>query len=150
MRPKGFGRLGDVIVQVLSVRIGNVALKVSTGEGESTEPLLAMNLEISNTNPNRKIDYVTWAGQDFSLNRDFGTLTDNNANSYKRIGFGIFNRPVGRADSNSIYPGKPLTDVLIFEAPLKTTDFLSIELCASNVGEKGLFRIRIPASMIER
>jgi len=64
--------------------------------------------------------------------------------------FGMFNRPVGRVDSDSIYPGKSLTDVLIFEPPLENIQQLDLEMPARNVGTEGHFRIRIPASAIER
>ncbi len=143
-------KLGDVVVVVLSVKVSKVALKGLGGAGESADALLIVNLGIGTTNPNRKIDYQTWAGQDISIKRDFATISDNNSNHYKRIGFGFSNDPIGRTDSNSIYPDKPVTDVLVFEVPLKTAEFLTIELPASNVGEKGFFRIRIPDSMIER
>ena len=82
-------RLGDVVVRVGSVRIGRVPLKGIQGEGQSEEPLLMVNLEITNTNPNRKIDYQTWAGGQVSFERDFATLKDNNGNNYKRTSFGF-------------------------------------------------------------
>jgi hypothetical protein len=143
-------RLGDVIIKVLSVKVAQVALKGTTGEGQSSEPQLIVNLEMSNTNLNRKIDYQTWAGNRVSFERDFATLQDNNGNSYKRISFGIFDQPIGRVMSESIYPEKVVTDVLVFEIPLKSADYLNLELPASNVGEQGFFRIRIPTSLIER
>lgn len=143
-------KLGDVIVIVRTAKIDRVPLKVIQGEGQSEEPMLMVNLEITNTNPNRKIDYKSWAGQSISFQRDFATLKDNNGNNYKRISFGLSERPIGRSDSDSIYPEKALGDVLVFEMPLKTAETLDLELPAANVGEKGSFRIRIPAAMIER
>jgi hypothetical protein len=143
-------KLGDVILNVRSVKIDRVTLKGIRGEGQSEEPLLMVNLEITNINPNRKIDYLTWAGRDVSFERDYATLKDNNGNSYKRTSFGGFNKPLGRSESDSIYPEKALGDILVFEIPLKTAQALDLELPASNVGEKGFFRIRIPAAMIER
>jgi hypothetical protein len=141
-------KLGDVIVKVSTVKIDRVPLKGITGEGQSQEPLLMVSLEISNTNPNRKIDYKSWAGEQISFGRDFASLKDNNGNSYKRISFGFSERVIGRSDSDSIYPEKALGDILVFEIPLKTAEALHLELPAPNVGEKGFFRIRIPASMI--
>jgi hypothetical protein len=106
-------------------------------------------LEITNSNRNRKIDYRSWAGSDSSFERDFATLKDNNGNSYERISLGILDLPIGRSRADSIYPEKALKDILVFEIPLKRAAALDLELPASNVEEKGFFRIRIPASLIE-
>jgi len=114
-------RLGDVEVKVVSAKVAPVALKGPTGEGQSEEPQLILTIGVSNSNRNRKIDYRTWAGADVSFEQDSATLEDNFENIYKRITFGIFDRPVGRVVSDSIYPGKSLTDVLIFEAPHAVT-----------------------------
>jgi hypothetical protein len=143
-------KLGDLVVKVGSVKIDRVTLKGTTGKGRSKEPLLILSLEITNTNSNRKVDYRSWAGSDVSFERDFATLKDNNGNSYKRISFGIFDKPVGSVEAESIYPEKVLGDILVFEIPLKTAASLDLELPAGNVGEKGFFRIRIPASLVEQ
>jgi hypothetical protein len=71
----------------------------------------------------------------------------NHANTYAMIVGST--KPTARAESDSIHSEKPLTDVLLFEVPLKAADFLTLDLPASKVNEKGLFRFRIPATMIE-
>jgi hypothetical protein len=143
-------RLGDIEVKVVSVKVAPVAFKGPTGEGQSKEPQLILTIEVSNTNQNRKLDYRSWAGADVSFDRDFAILKDNFDNSYKRITFGIFSRPIGQAVSESIYPGKSLTDVLVFEAPLENIDQLDLNMPGKNVGMNGLYMIRIPAAMIQR
>ena len=142
-------RLGDVEVKVVSAKVAPVALRGPSGEGQSKEPQLILTIEVSNANLNRKIDYSTWAGADVPLERDFATLTDNFENSYKRITFGIFDRPIGRVVSDSIYPGKSLTDALVFEAPLGNIEHLDLDMPGKNIGTNGLFKIRIPAAMIQ-
>jgi hypothetical protein len=52
--------------------------------------------------------------------------------------------------SDSIYPGKSLTDVLVFEAPLENIEGLDLDMPGKNVGKNGLIKIRIPAAMIQR
>jgi len=143
-------RLGDVEVKVVSAKVAPVALRGPTGEGQSKEPQLILTIEVSNTNQNRKIDYRTWAGADLSFERDSATLKDNFENTYKRITFGIFDRPIGRVVSDSVYPSKSLTDVLVFEAPLEKIQHLDLDLPGKNIGEKGLFKIRIPSTMIQK
>jgi len=145
-------RLGDVEVKVLSAKVAPpVTSRGQTGEGESGKPQLILTVEVSNRSQNRKIEYQTWAGAEMSFERDYATLEDNFANSYKRIRFGIFDGfPVGRVHSDSIYPGKSLSDVLVFEPPLEKFQHLDLEMPARNVGTEGLFKIRIPAAMIKR
>jgi len=38
------------------------------------------------------------------VTRDSASLADNFKNTYKRITFGIFDKPVGRIDTESLYP----------------------------------------------
>jgi hypothetical protein len=141
-------QLGGVEVKVVSAKVAPVALRGPTGEGRSEESQLILTIEVTNTKQNRKIDYRTWAGGDVSFDRDFAMLKDNFKNNYKRITFGIFDRPIGRVVSESIYPGKNLRDVLVFEAPLDNVEYLDLDMPGKNVNEDGIFKIRIPATMI--
>jgi hypothetical protein len=104
-----------------------------------------------NSNPTKELEYQSWSGKDFSFDRDYATIRDNFDNSYKRINFGLGSYPVGGIErSESIYPNKSLTDVLLLEAPLDTIEFLRLELPAKNFGGTGMLRLRIPKSMIRR
>ncbi|MFI5457627.1 MAG: hypothetical protein ACHRXM_19465 [Isosphaerales bacterium] len=144
-------RLGDVAVRVVSAKVARVALIGGpTEERQSENPQLVLTIEVSNGSRSRKIDYRTWAGADVSFERDFATVEDNFGNRYNRITFSIFNQPAGRVVSDSIYPGKSLTDVLMFEPPIEKIQQLDLEMPARNVGTQGHFRIRIPTAMIER
>lgn len=138
-------QLGDVIVRVLSAKV--VERTPADFDDWLWGPHLILKLQMSTTNPHRKTSYQTWAGQQMSFNRDYAILIDNHDNTYKMIAG--HKTPNARTESDSIYPERPLTDVLIFEVPLKSADFLTLDLPASNVNEKGFFRFRIPTSMIE-
>jgi len=86
-----------------------------------------------------------------SFGRDFATLKDNFENSYKRINFGFSTQPVGGIERvESIYPDKVATDLLVFEIPLDTVEYLRLELPAKNFGGSGMLRIQIPKEMIVR
>ena len=98
----------------------------------------------------KKADYNTWAGAEFSLSRDYGTLEDDVGNSYKRITFGYSSKPVGRKERESVYPQQQIEDVLVFEKPVATAAHLDLELPGENVSGSGMIRIRIPASTLER
>jgi hypothetical protein len=141
---------GDCQISIKTVRVGKVPLKGLGGEtSTSTDDLLMIDVEIANQNATRKLDYKSWAGADFNFGRDFATLTDNFGNVYKRTTFGM-DKPVGRVESQSIYPGSPITDQLAFEVPLTNIQFLHLEMPASNIGGDGMLRVEIPASMVQR
>ncbi len=63
--------------------------------------------------------------------------------------FSAMSKPEGRVDRESIYPGKAITDVLIFELPVENAEHLDLELPAENFGGTGMVRLRIPARMVD-
>jgi hypothetical protein len=142
---------GDVQIQVKGVRVGKVPLKERIGDssGESKDVLLMIDLEVANLGETKKLDYRSWGGRASS----FGTrtaLTDNFDNKYKVVNFGFSSEVVGSVQSESVYPGKSIRDVLVFEEPIGKVEYLNLELPAAQFGGEGMLRIRIPASMIQR
>lgn len=144
-------RQGDVQVQVRTIQIGTVPLKdaIDGKRGISKDPLLIIQVEVTNVSETKKVDYKTWGGRALAFGTKC-TLVDNFGNRYKIISFGISDMVVGAIDSESIYPGKSIQDVLVFEAPVSKAEYLNLELSASQFGGDGMLRIRIPASMIQR
>ncbi len=117
--------------------------------GESEDELLSIYLEITNLDDGRKIDFTSFAGVPFS--EDGAKLSDDLGNHYRRMNFGFSNRPAGRTESGSLYPGKKVSDHLVFELPVEKASFLMIEMPASHVQlDKGIFRFKIPTTAIER
>jgi hypothetical protein len=143
---------GDLQLRVTKVTIGQVPLKDSfNDDSKSQDELLMVNLELTNINETRKMEYNTWSGENISFDRDYATLVDNFGNSYKRIKFGFSTNPVGAvARSESIYPNKTVNDVLVFEIPIDTIEYLRLELPAKNFGGTGMLRLEIPKQMISR
>lgn len=140
---------GNVQVQVKALKVGKVPLKDMFGDSQmSADDLLIITLDISNISTGKKINFSTWQGEDFNFGRDFASLSDDNANIYKRIDFGATLKPVGAVDKESIYPGKAITDLLVFEKPVDTVKWLHLELPAENFGGDGMIRFEIQASMI--
>ncbi|AQT68888.1 hypothetical protein STSP2_02065 [Anaerohalosphaera lusitana] len=144
-------RQGDMQLQVKGAVKGKVPLIDSFDEsqGSSRDDLLAIYLELINGSQSKKIEYQSWQGQDISFSRDYATLEDNFGNRYKRISFGFGTEIVGNAKSDSIYPGKSLIDVLVFELPVDTAEHLKLELPADNFGGEGMLRLQIPQDMIQ-
>ena len=88
---------------------------------------------------------------DFGFGEEYATLTDDNENNYKRVGFGSSSTPVGGIQIiESIYPGKSITDVLVYEMPVDAAKWLRLKLPAQNFKGDGMLRFEIPASMIKR
>ncbi len=144
-------RQGDVQVQVKSARVGKVPLKerIGDGTGQSKDVLLMVELEVTNLSDTKKLDYRTWGGRAISFgNRT--ALTDNFDNRYKVVNFGFGDAVVGSVESESVYPGKSVGDVLVFEEPIGKVQYLNLELSATQFGGEGMLRIRIPASMVQK
>lgn len=149
--PNGFQGVqqGDIRVAIIKAQIGKVdLLDIFGDQGVSQEPQLIVDVSLSNLNPTKKVDYRSWSGGNFGID-GVATLEDNFGNNYRRVGFST-NRPVGRVESESIYHGKSITDVLVFEPPIDTAGFLRLEMPAKNFGGSGVLRVQIDCSAITR
>ncbi len=79
------------------------------------------------------------------------SLTDNFGNPYKRLSLDPGSQVPGQISSaTSIYPGKRLEDLLVFEPPIENLQFLRLELPAAAFGGTGTLRLQIPKTMIRR
>lgn len=145
-------RQGDIKLRVTRVLIGKVPLRAGYDDRETTsqDDLLAIHIELTNLSRSKKIEYQSFQGRNMAFDRDYATLQDNFGNSYKRINFGFGTEIIGHTKSNSIYPTKTLADVLIFELPVNTAEYLNLELPAKNFGGEGMLRLQISANMIRR
>jgi DNA-directed RNA polymerase subunit RPC12/RpoP len=142
---------GDVRVQVTTVRVDFALVKSLGSASKSKEKLLLIGLRMENLSDSKKIDFRGFAGDhfDFSSNSS-ASLKDNFENVYKRISFGGVADIEGQVNSASVYPGKPINDLLVFEPPIDKASSLRLELPASAFGGEGRLRIEIPADMIVR
>jgi hypothetical protein len=140
-------RQGDVQVRVVRVVEEQTPLKRLGDDTRSENELLSVYLEVQNLSTSKKLNYKTWQGAQFSVGRDHATLMDNFGNAYKRINFGFGMEIVGQVSTDSLYPNKSLSDVLVFELPIDNTEHLDLELPADNFGGDGMLRIRIPRKM---
>jgi hypothetical protein len=138
-------RQGSAQIRVTRVVVEKVRLKAMMGgEGESKEKLCQISLRITNTDAGRKIDYRGWQGNSFMSD---ARLTDNAGNRYKGVNFGFGDEIIGQVKSESIYPGKSVDELLVFEAPIDAAKSLKLELPASNLGETGEIRFSIAREM---
>lgn len=137
-----------VIVSFEKARIGKVEIQSIGRTSESEEPQLIVTLRIKNKSDSRKLDYSTWGASDFD--RFAASLEDDLGNNYKRIHFGFSSRPIGQQTSESVYPEKDLTDLLIFEVPVGKAHSLILKLPKRAFGGSGDAYIRFDAAQIER
>ena len=146
--PEKAARIGSIRVIVQSATVGKVSLKKFRGSSESKDDVLIVRLELTNVSPTKKIEYRTWAGDDFALlDHDFASIRDNFGNTYKRITFGFGAAPEGAVEgSEAIYPNDKLADVLVFEKPVKNAAYLDLDLPAKNFGSTGTLKFRLPAA----
>jgi hypothetical protein len=140
--------LGDLEVRVVKLERGKVPLQFrnpgqkTNGAPASKEDLLSVSIEVKNASKGRKIDYRTMAGPLVQLTDDFG-------NRYKAVNFGATVIPRGRTESATIYPGKVIGDVLVFEPPVDAASEFILQIPAEKTGAKKVaFRFKIPAGSI--
>lgn len=127
-------KVGDVEVRVTSIAIGQVPLKSISGEGRSQNEHFAIKFTLTNTSETRMVSFRTWAGADFSLGRDYASLTDNHDNVYRRIDFGIMNEVIGQTKNTNVRPGQTVTDVVVFETPVQAAKTFELTLPHGNIG----------------
>lgn len=145
------GQLGDVFVRVERVAIGKVKLKDVTGDPwDSTEEQLTIALAVQNQSNTKKLNFRGWAGDVTDILDRAGTLADEHGNTYRRIGFGYTARPVGQASLDSIYPGKAVNDLLVFELPIEAARELRLTLPGAAVGGEGELKLKIPTASIAK
>jgi hypothetical protein len=134
---------GGITVEVVSAKVGPVMVRMPLGPDQPTnDAYTAVTVRLTNSDPNRKVDYRSWSYGGIAP-RSTPTLTDQNGNSYKVVNVGI-NDVVGQVGrSASLYPDKPITDLILFEPPLQSATALTLELPASAIGHEGKIRLRV-------
>jgi len=145
-------QLGNVQLAISSVRIGKVPLyrTIMRDDSESVDDLLTIWLTITNTTSNKKIDYQGWMSDFASLMDIDAELKDDNDNRYRGISFSATTTVKNATTNESIYPGKSITDAVVFELPIEGAKYLNLKLSAKGCKEDGEFRFRIPVEMIQR
>ncbi len=119
--------IGDIKVSITQAGIEPIHV---SGVQNHTE-IFAIRLSISNISSSKRFNYRTWA--------DDATLVDNFDNRYK-----LLSRPRGMGvQSASLDPATPVSDILLFETPIKTAGSVQLQLPAGNVDQRGYFTLHI-------
>ncbi len=140
---------GDLQIQVRAVSVRKVKLEsLMKEQNESKELQLVLELRVKNVSATRKLSYHSWGDSNRSVLDPAATLNDNFGNTYAMRRFDEMSGPVGWTEFASLYPGKELDDVLVFEPPVDAAKSLDLELPADVIGNEGVIRFRIPTSSI--
>jgi len=138
--------IGDLTIFVGTVRGGKAPIRSSGRLTESNDDLLTVYLGIRNTNDTTKLNYRGWSTKTFDLERAMAArASDEFGNAYKRIDFGLLVEVEGQLQrGESIYPGKTLVDVLVFERPIDKAKELRFLLPGEAVDRKEPIRLKVP------
>ena len=138
----------DLAVGIRGTLIGGVPLLDSYGDRwiPKTDRLQIL-VSIENRSATRKADYETWGAEPVDVGPARAGLRDDLDNSYKAIYFSL-SEPALRTKQASIYPGKSLQDVLVFELPVTRATELTLSLPLENVEREGRLEFILPVSSI--
>lgn len=136
---------GDVRLRVVAAMVGPVRFEPIHGRRPAAERGLVIRLRVTNAGITRALPYTGWGGEEMP---EAPLLHDNQGKSYRLKSFSTDRVVVGRALKSSIPSGKSLEDVVVFEAPPPTVEWLRLELPAAAAGGAGMLRFEIPKHTI--
>jgi hypothetical protein len=149
-------KVGELGIGVFKAKISKVALGKGQNTGQSEDDLLQIYVTVLNHSDARLVDYRTWADLHTSIARhgfpfdtSVATLEDDLGNRYNRITFGL-EKPADRVDQAGVYPGKAMTDVLVFELPVERAKELTLTLPLGHVELEGKLKFKISIASIPR
>ena len=138
-------RRGDLSVKILSAQIGRPRLARSGGRfARPTEAVLTVRLQLRNESQTRKLEYAGWGTGQFAAGVK---LTDDLGNAYSQKSWKGAT-PDGQLAQESLYPGKAVEDILVFQKPVEKAGILQLRLPASAFGQKQTLDFAVPMSMV--
>jgi hypothetical protein len=143
-------RTSDIQVQVVSVQLGPVNLRVSEKNWQSPENYLTIRLRVTDEGVlfREKVPYETWADEAGAPSKHPPELMDNQERVYPQKTFDANTKIGGRPYADGLSP-PAMTELLVFPAPQQGIEYLRLKLPGAAFGIAGEFRFQIPKSMIE-
>ena len=138
---------GDLRIAVTAVCIATAPFIPVPVKKPPIDKFLIVQVRLANVGVERKYDYSGW-GQWGSENA--ATLRDTKGKVFKLKRFEATWDVKGQQRSTSVFPGKSVDDILIFEAPplKEIPSRLRLELPAAACGNEGKFIFEIPGKTI--
>lgn len=146
---RGAVQQGDLRMSVTSVAVASAPLEGSTKKKPPPDRCIVVGLRLSNVGVERRYPYTSWG--------EWGSphaakLVDKRGRNYpvKSFDASLWQIKGQVRNAVSIFPGKSVNDVLVFEGPPPKTTLgsLTLELPASAFGGEGTLLLEIPARMI--
>jgi hypothetical protein len=137
----------DLRIAITRVSIGTPVFQPQEKKKAPTEKCLIIELRVTNVGVGEKFEYSGW-GEWGSPHA--GMLHDTKGKAYKMKKFDGGWEVKGQAHSTTIFPGKKVDDILVFEGPPPKTSpgTLRLELPSSAFGGEGRVAFEIPSKMI--
>jgi hypothetical protein len=150
-RSSPVARTGDTEVRFVSASVGRIKVKLHDGPEQDFDDVsrLQVKCKVTNSSEATKIDYGGWSDRPL-----FPTLPAKaKRRAYCRDEFGnkynLFALPlitiIGQNGSDSIYPGKSIDELLVFEKPVAAAKHLTAVLPAEDLGGTGDLEISFDA-----
>jgi hypothetical protein len=151
-KPIGSSIVGSTRVRLLAVVTGKVPLKTPTGTSSlSQDEQVMVVLAIDNQSDDKKFSFRTWGARFIQLGTEAARLTDDLGNPYRIVSFeNAWAKPVGQTEDASVYPGKSVSDNIVFELPIAKAKHFVLELPATNFGGEGSVKFEFDRQQIKR
>jgi hypothetical protein len=142
-------RLEDVRVTIRSASIGPVELTGSNTQKKWTkESYLQVWVQVTNVGVARKIDFQGWGSTSPDPSAAGVTLTDPAGKVLRPRTFERNASAAWQALPVGLFPGKSADELLVFEAPAKTPDYVRLELPGGAFDAYESVRMHIPKSFL--
>jgi len=135
-----------VTVSIEEVAVGRARLDFLGDKTLSDGDHLLVAVVIMNGGETKKLDYLGWSAP-LGLPVPYAaTVTDEFDNTLKGAVFGFGVRVIGQIQNVSIYPGKGVRDVLVFERPIDKCESVRLLLPGEAIGLDENFVFDIPST----
>jgi hypothetical protein len=140
--------VGALAVEIRDPKVKQVDFLKLGRQTKTQDPLFVVSVSMRNTSSDAKAGYKTLRGAMISSGRDFATLKDDLGNNYRRINFSVGDVLLGGVEDESVYPGRTVSDVLVFEPPIGAAKELILDIPLANFGGVGRKVITIPITAV--
>lgn len=135
-------KIGDVVVEVLSVKVGEVPLMARNQRTASKDVFTKIVVRVTNHSQVKRIQATTWSYRDI-----FDPLieaTDEFGNKHRLVQFEPGLSVIGQQERVfNIDPGESVEDTLVFEKPIKAAKELRLTLPGKSVDQPQDFRLSV-------
>jgi len=127
--------LGELAATPALASIRHIPLKAITGTSQSKDELFLFAVLLQNRSSTRRVEFLGWPEpHSFGVNLD---VRDEHGNRYKAIDFGLGSRPALDEAGETIEPGGSRQAVIVWEAPIKLANLLTVDLDGAAIGQPG-------------